>query len=151
MNVPEEVVAKFVDGVDELTYIPEEAEAATEMVEKALGMSPTAPKPTVMKSHTVNAGFQAPDPDRFLHTAKKVCVDNYNLHRDSSRSPELTTDGVFIVWFAKTLGNWKAIVSSPVARGLMWEVTFNGHRGEVYLDVYKKTNNVKVQLELVKS
>jgi hypothetical protein len=88
----------------------------------------------------------APDPDRFLLMAKRVVVDNYNTHRDESRSPELTMDAVYIVWFAKTMGNWKAVVSSPTARGLLWEVTYNGHRQDAYIEIYKKLNNVKVSL-----
>jgi Family of unknown function (DUF6275) len=86
------------------------------------------------------------DPDRFLMMSKKVVVDNYNLYRDSRKSPELTMDAVYIVWFSKTLGNWKAIVASPVVRGLLWEVAFNAHKNEAYVDIYKKLNNVKVSL-----
>ena len=90
---------------------------------------------------------EIPDPDRFLMTAKRVAVANYNASRDAGRSPEITTDQTYIVWFTKTLGNWKAIVASPAARGLLWEITFNGHKNECYVDVYKKLNNVKVSLE----
>jgi hypothetical protein len=85
-----------------------------------------------------------PDPDRFLMQAKQLVVENYNNHRDLGRSEELSMGSVYIVWFAKTLSNWKAIVASPVARGLMWEVTYNGNRGEAYIDIYKKLNNVRV-------
>jgi hypothetical protein len=89
---------------------------------------------------------ESEDPDRFLRTAKQVVVANYNKYRDTAKSPELPDNGVYIVWFSKTLGNWKAIVASPIIRGLLWEVTCNGHRGEIYIDIYKKINNVKVLL-----
>jgi len=87
-----------------------------------------------------------PDPDRFLMLAKRAVVMNYNKHRDPQRSQELTMGSVYIVWFSKTLGNWKAIVASPVARSLFWEITYNGHKSEVYVDIYKKLNNVKIPL-----
>jgi hypothetical protein len=85
-----------------------------------------------------------PDPDRLLKQAKQLVVDNYNTNRPSNKTATLTIDSVYIVWFSKTLGNWKAIVASPVARGLLWEVTYNGHRGEAYIDVYRKIINVRV-------
>ena len=93
----------------------------------------------------VEAVKEIPDPDRFLMTAKQLVVDNYNKHRDS-RSRELTISQIYIVWFTKTLGNWKAIVESPVARGLLWEVTFNCYKNEAYITIYKKLNNVKIYL-----
>jgi hypothetical protein len=85
-------------------------------------------------------------PDRFQMMAKKVVVKNFNEHRNPERSPELTMDGVHIVWFTKVLGNWKAIVASPLTRGLLWEVSYNGVKDEIYLDIYKKLNNVRIPL-----
>jgi hypothetical protein len=86
------------------------------------------------------------DPDRFLSTAKQMAVDNYNRSRDAERSPELQLDQVFIVWYTKVLGNWRALVGSPVIKGLMWDVTYNGHRSECYVVVFKKLNEVRVSL-----
>jgi len=48
---------------------------------------------------------------------------------------------VYVVWFAKTLQNWKALVSSSLPDGMYYEVTHNGDRGETYLDAYKKFAN----------
>jgi hypothetical protein len=48
------------------------------------------------------------------------------------------------MWFAKTLGNWTAMIGSTIVRGLIWEVTSNVYKREVYINVYKKLNNVKV-------
>lgn len=84
------------------------------------------------------------DPDRFLRQAKQVAVDNYNKSRDPERTPELTMEQVYIVTFTKVLGHWKALVASPNARGLMWEVTYNGYRKEAYVEIYKKLNSIKV-------
>lgn len=53
-------------------------------------------------------------------------------------------DNVFIVWFCKTLQNWKALVSTTIPDGMYYEVTYNGDKKEVYLDAYKKFENRKI-------
>lgn len=93
---------------------------------------------------------QGPDPDRFLKMAKQVVVDNYNNTKNSKTAPDLTLNTVFIIWYAKVLNNWKAIVGSPIARGMLWEVSFNGHRNQAYIDIYKKLANAKVDVEEAK-
>ena len=74
--------------------------------------------------------------------AKQIVVDYFNQHVDVTDGIQITTDGVFIVWFCKTLQNWKALVSTTVPDGVYYEVTHNGDKGETYLDVYKKWENV---------
>lgn len=86
------------------------------------------------------------DPDRFLKLAKDTVVSNFNEHRNKDRSPPLTLAMVQIVWFAKTLENWKAIVSSSAAKNLLWEVSYSGAKNEIYLDVYGKLKNHKITL-----
>ena len=53
-------------------------------------------------------------------------------------------DEVYVVWFAKTLGCWKALVSTTLPDGMYYEVTYNGDRKESYVDAYKKFDNVCV-------
>jgi hypothetical protein len=84
--------------------------------------------------------------DRVFTQAKQIVIDNYNFHRDETRSPALTLDGVYITQFAKTMNNWQATLTSPVARGLMWSVVCNTYKQEAYIEVYKKVNNTKVSL-----
>ena len=106
------------------------------------------PNPTdfVKQQRPKPAPRQQVDPDQYLLQAKALVVQNYNEHRDPSRSPELSMDSVYIIWFAKTLGNWKAVIASSVARGLLWEASFNGQKNEAYLDVYRKLNHTKIPL-----
>lgn len=51
-------------------------------------------------------------------------------------------DEVYVVWFSKVLQNWKALVSTTLPDGMYYEITFNGDRQEMYIDAYKKFDNV---------
>lgn len=61
-----------------------------------------------------------------------------------SDDEQFTLDDVFIVWFCKTLQNWKALVSASYPGAPFIEVTYNGDKKETYFDVYKKAENIKV-------
>ena len=74
--------------------------------------------------------------------AKQIVADYFNQHADVTDSKRITTHDVFVVWFCKTLQNWKALLSTTVPDGMYYEVTHNGDRDEIYLDVYKKWENV---------
>lgn len=54
-------------------------------------------------------------------------------------------DEVYIVWFSKTLQNWKALISTTLPDGMYYEVTYNGDRHETYVDAYKKFHNFSVR------
>lgn len=56
----------------------------------------------------------------------------------------VTAEDVYVVWFCKTLQNWKALLSTDLPDGMYFEVTYNGDKKEAYLDVYKKIRNVKI-------
>jgi hypothetical protein len=51
-------------------------------------------------------------------------------------------DEVLIVWYCKTLRNWKALVITTLPDEMYYEVTYNGEREETYIDAYKKWQNV---------
>ena len=83
--------------------------------------------------------------DEMLNTAKQVVVDYFNQHLCSSTRYNLTCDDVFVVWFCKTLQNWKALVSYAIPDGRYYEVTYNGDKDEIYLDVYEKKKNLCIK------
>lgn len=74
---------------------------------------------------------------RALGIVRKYVVENYN------RGHALSFD-VYVVWFCKTLQNWKALVSTTLEDGRYYEVTYNGEAGETYLDAYSKIDNVVI-------
>ena len=74
--------------------------------------------------------------------AKELVVRYFNEHRDVTDSEALTKNDVYVVWFCKTLQNFKVLLSTTVSDGMYYEVTFNGDKNEYYLDAYKKWQNV---------
>ena len=54
-------------------------------------------------------------------------------------------DSIRLVWFTKTLKNWKAMVANIGDGGNFYEVTYNGAKKETYIDEYKKTSNTVVK------
>lgn len=74
--------------------------------------------------------------------AKQIVVDYFNKHAEITDNKQITKDDVFVVWFCKTLQNWKALLSTTVSDGMYYEITHNGDKGETYLDAYKKWENV---------
>ena len=82
------------------------------------------------------------DNSAMIEQAKQIVVDYFNNHADKTDHVYITKDEVFIVWFCKTLQNWKALVSTTISDGMYYEITHNGDNGETYLDAYKKWENV---------
>ena len=82
------------------------------------------------------------DTNKFLWKAKRLAAEDYNTQTAST--PRITSDDVYIVWFAKVLGNWKALVSTDVLSGIYWEITYNGAKKETYVDRYSKVTNVAI-------
>jgi len=81
-----------------------------------------------------------------MNLCKKVVVDYFNSRVDRTDNMQLTEDNVYIVWFSKTLQNFKALVSTTVSDGMYYEITYNGDKNELYLDTYKKWENKKITL-----
>lgn len=83
--------------------------------------------------------------DVMIKKAKKIVVDYFNENVEKTDKTCLYPDDVYIVWFSKTLQNWKALVSTIISDGMYYEVTYNGDKQETYLDAYKKWDNKKIE------
>jgi hypothetical protein len=81
----------------------------------------------------------------YQEAAKQIVADYFNAHVDSTDKTSITSDNVYIVWFCKTLQNWKALASTDVSEGRYYEITHNGDKDETYVDVYKKWTNYTVK------
>ena len=77
-----------------------------------------------------------------LEKAKQLATQEFS--RLSGR--EIKVEDCFVVWFSKTLQNWKALVSTNAISsnekcGDYAEVTRNGDKEKTYVDVYAKVSN----------
>lgn len=83
----------------------------------------------------------------YQEKAKQIVINYYNEHVEITDNKKLKESEVFIVWFSKTLQNWKALISTTISDGMYYEVTYNGDKKETYLDAYKKWENVCIKDE----
>lgn len=87
----------------------------------------------------------------FTELCKKHVVGYTNEHLDKSDGVQITEDDVFIVWMCKTLQNSKALLSTTLFDGMYYEVTWNGDKQELYLDAYKKFQNICIPVYLAEN
>lgn len=83
----------------------------------------------------------------FLNWCKEVVAEYTNKHLDKSDNKEITADDVFMVWCCKTLQNNKALLSTTLFDGMYYECTYNGDKNEMYVDAYKKWENICIKKE----
>lgn len=80
--------------------------------------------------------------NEFEKLCKETIVEYFNSRAEITDDMKITEDNVFIVWSCKTLQNNKAMVSTTVSDGMYYELTYNGDKKELYLDAYKKWENI---------
>lgn len=114
--------------------IPSDVRTAVEKAEKA--------KRTTPKNTSVDQGLG--HVDDYLLMAKLAAAKNYNAHQPQRGHKPVTPDALAVVWFNKTVRNWKALVTSLVTDGMYYEVTHNGEKNETYVDAYVKVGHEKV-------
>ena len=67
------------------------------------------------------------------------------LPRNADNMDGIHADDIFVVWYAKTLQNHKALLGTRFAN-YYFECTYNGDKEEMYVDVYDKVQNVCVKV-----
>lgn len=77
--------------------------------------------------------------------AKQIVFNYFKAKVDKTDNINFTLDNIYIVWFCKTLQNWKALVSTTIPDGMYYEITHNGDTNETYVDVYEKCENFIVK------
>lgn len=70
---------------------------------------------------------------------KQTMKEKYNI--------ELKTDELELVWFAHELGFKKCTLYAKKLGNYYPEVTYNRDKNEIYVDVYFKQTNVKIELD----
>ena len=84
-------------------------------------------------------------PEGFMERARRLVTEYYNSRRDATDSIEMHIDNTYVVWFCKVLQNWKALISTVFPDGMYYEVTYNGDKDEIYIDAYKKWENICIK------
>lgn len=82
----------------------------------------------------------------FPEKAKLLAYDaevRAGVHEDH---PEFSIDDVYVVWFAYTLGHWKALCSTSLPDGRYFEVTYHGAKKVAFVDTYVKVANQEVEI-----
>lgn len=70
-------------------------------------------------------------------------VTNYIYQHLDKTDPTPAFD-VYVVWFCYILGGWKCLVSTTIPDGMYYEVTYDKNKDAIYLDAYKKFDNVEI-------
>lgn len=76
--------------------------------------------------------------DRAINATRSVLFSDFNYNAN-----KIIPSDMFVVWSCKTLQNWKAIVGGVHVKELI-EVTYNGDKDELYVDVYEKKRNTVI-------
>ena len=81
---------------------------------------------------------------------KQTVLEYEQTHQDvydqvDNLKPTLT--GMTLVWATKILQNWKSCIRSIASdTQLFYELTYNGDKDQLYVDVYKKFDQKKISL-----
>lgn len=74
--------------------------------------------------------------------AMSALTHNYGYMLEPEEvSNKINEDNMFVVWYCKTLQNWKVLVGCMDIDEYV-EVTHNGDKEETYVDIYNKALNV---------
>lgn len=84
--------------------------------------------------------------NEFLETSKALVAKHTN-DNSVSGTPEVKPEEVYVVWFAKTLQNAKALLGTNVSDGRYYESTLNGDKNVIYFDAYVKSHNEVVSVD----
>lgn len=83
--------------------------------------------------------------ETYIQKGQRLVFDYVTNHLEKTDThATFSLDEVYVVWFSKTLQNWKALYSTTLPDGMYYEVTYNGDHMEAYLDAYKKFDNVRI-------
>ena len=83
------------------------------------------------------------DTEKFHALAKEGLVKKI---AESFPEEGVTVSDIYVVWTCKILQNNKAMLSTDKLHGHYYEVTHNGDKNELYIDMYEKASNTCVHI-----
>lgn len=81
----------------------------------------------------------------FQSKARTAVVKYFNTNSVHGSDPRIFFEDVYVVWFCKVLGNWKALLSTDRPDDHYYEVTYDGKNSCMYLDCYVKAENIRIE------
>ncbi|MCD1025716.1 DUF6275 family protein [Enterococcus sp. SMC-9] len=79
--------------------------------------------------------------EKFIEKCVELVLERENRGRNPEEYTMTKKEDVFVVWSCKALQNSKAILSTKLKGALMYEITLNGDKKEIYVDAYSKKLN----------
>ena len=80
----------------------------------------------------------------------KFCKEQIQKYYKEHRNEDMPVEDIFVVWFSKTLQNTKGLFSTTHSGDHTYvEMTYNGDKQELYMDVYDKLLNQAIPCHLV--
>ena len=76
-----------------------------------------------------------------IEKAISLIIDYIDTEGDGEK---ITSKDVKVVWFCKTLQNWKCLLFVPRFEDYYFEITYNGDKKEAYIDEYVKRYNTVI-------
>lgn len=85
----------------------------------------------------------------FISKAKDLVEDyiSYQPTPQNAGDNMLGDFEVYVVWYAYILGNMKALLASTLNDDRYFEVTYSKAKNEIYIDVYHKAENIRVEIK----
>ncbi|MCC4349213.1 DUF6275 family protein [Limosilactobacillus reuteri] len=84
----------------------------------------------------------------FINKAKYIVAKYTNENILKPEQGLISENEVFVAWYAKVLQNHKALLATLIEGDQhYYEVTYNGDKKQLYLDVYNKQENKCFEVE----
>jgi hypothetical protein len=82
------------------------------------------------------------EPTNYQMKAQRILIEYLDDQLEASgETEEKYAYEVYVIWFCKTLQNWKALLGTTLPDGKMYEITYDGDNKRTFLDEYTKINH----------
>ena len=73
-----------------------------------------------------------------------ICKNALIEHLKKLYNEDFKIKDLHIVWFSKVLQNYKCVIIDLKENQRYYELTYNGLKEEIYIDIYEKKHNILI-------